>query len=214
MRPSEWCNVSLKTRPAQHCQQSNSSNKEAEGHEYCLLSVLIIDSLEKSRDDPGAEYGGQGGKKSSGASEGDVSPLQRSDGNHSTTGVISHLHHHPVDQMNVAVGALDIRPDNPGCDAVIVDEADGFYTKKSSVRPPRCKTLPPFSMDVVTLRGGPLITSTPPPAWVAAVCRERITWRTAGNTYQVCQGHFGTDFQMSLEDVVYLVVEISHKEDL
>ena len=108
-----------------------NSIKEAEGHEYCLLSVLIIDSLEKSRDDPGAEYGGQGGKKSSGASEGDVSPLQRWDGNHSTPGVISHLHHHPVDQMNVAVGALDIRPDNPGCDAVIVDEADGFYTKIS-----------------------------------------------------------------------------------
>ena len=42
---------------------------------------------------------------------------------------IPHLHHHLVDQMDVSVGALNVRSDNPARYSVIIDEAHGFLRK-------------------------------------------------------------------------------------
>ena len=40
--------------------------------------------------------------------------------------LVTNLHHHLVYQMDVAVGALDVRSDNPSSESVILDKADSF----------------------------------------------------------------------------------------
>ena len=80
------------------------------------------------------------------------------------------------------------------------------------------KDSPPFSTVDVTLRGGPLITSTPGPLSLEAeTCNQNIQHPLGlgdYNSYHVFQGHLGPYFQMSLQNMVSLIVELSHEQDL